>query len=116
MTELLTPEELPPTFEYPAEFVRIVELGLVNLEPWWIEGGNTLRQRASGLKLRYPTRALVPFASRQDNDDLACWDLSEPGRVVIVHDFARPGWEAQGEWPDFYSWLRQAVEDLIDWS
>lgn len=40
----------------------------------------------------YPGRSLVPFACRQDNDDVACWDLDQGrGRVVIVHDFKSPG-------------------------
>lgn len=113
MANLLPLSDLPDGFEYPAEFIRVVELGLIDLEPWWIFDGDQLWSRAEGLRSRYPDRRLVPFARRQDNDDVACWDLAE-GDVAIVHDFASPGWERRARFPDFYAWLRQAIEDLIE--
>ena len=72
-----------------------------------------MRDRFLGLRNRYPDRLLVPFAVRQDNDDVACWDIDQ-GNVAVVHDFASPGWERRGEFPGFYDWLRQAIEDLIE--
>ncbi|TLW94759.1 hypothetical protein FFT09_02475 [Saccharomonospora piscinae] len=113
MADLLTIAELPEGFDYPAEFIRVVELGLTDLEPWWIFDGDQLRRRAIGLRERYPARQLVPFARRQDNDDVACWDLDN-GNVAVVHDLASPGWEQRGGFPDFNAWLRQAIEDLIE--
>lgn len=112
MADLLPLTQLPDGFEYPREFVRVVELGLTNLEPWWIIEGELLRARFLGLAERYASRSLVPFAVRQDNDDIACWDL-ERRTVVVVHDFAAPGYEQRAELPDFYAWLRVAIEDLI---
>ncbi len=113
MTELLLSEELPDGFVYPALFVRVVELGLTRLEPWWVLDGESLRARLVGMRQRYPTRQLVPFAARQDRDDVACWD-GEPERVVIIHDFASPGWEFVREFDNFGEWLRSAIDDLID--
>jgi hypothetical protein len=112
VAELLSGDDLPQGFEYPHEFLRVVELGLTHLEPWWVIDGKMLRDRFTGLQRRYPNRRLVPFARRQDNDDVACWDL-DSGLVAIVHDFASPGWEQRAEFRDFYAWLRCAVEDLI---
>lgn len=63
----------------------------------------------------YPERALVPFARRQDNDDVACWEAGQGEQVFIVHDYASPGWERRGVYPNFYVWLRQAVEDMIEY-
>ena len=113
MADLLTTDDLPDGFIYPLQFVRVVELGLTNLEPWQIIDGDQLRNRLAGLRERYPQRSLVPFALRQDNDDVACWDTAA-GNVVIVHDFASPGWEQCSEFHDFYGWLRKAVEDFIE--
>ena len=112
MADLLTSLDLPAGFDYPPEFIRVVELGLTDLEPWWIFDGDLLRDRALGLRERYPARQLVPFARRQDNDDVACWDLGH-GDVVVIHDFASPGWEQRRVYLDFNAWLRQAIEDLI---
>ncbi len=112
MADLLGPAELPPGFAYPHEFLRVVDLGLVNLEPWWIFDGAPLRDRVVGLRKRFPDRVLVPFARREDNDDVACWEGAPP-RVVVIHDFASPGFEDRGGFADFNDWLRQAIEDLI---
>ena len=113
MADLLSLVDLPAGFTYPPEFIRVVELGLTNLEPWSILSGDLLRDRHIGLERRYPLRTLVPFARRQDNDDVACWDLNR-GTLVLVHDFAAPGSEHRGDFPDFYAWLRRAIEDLIE--
>jgi hypothetical protein len=44
---------------------------------------------------------------------VACWDLAQ-GNIVIVHDYAAPGWERRRpEFATFYDWFRQAVEDCI---
>ena len=113
MADLLSQRELPVGFAYPSTFLRVVELGLVNLEPWWIFDGAVLRDRLHGLKERYPDRALIPFARRDDNDDVACWDRKPP-RVVVIHDFASPGYESRGDFVDFNAWFRRAVEDFLD--
>lgn len=113
MTELLPIGDLPNGFTYPAEYIRTVELGLRNFEPWWIIDGRFLRDRFVGLKERYPELSLVPFAFREDNDDVACWDTVSRN-VVIIHDFASPGYERRAELVDFHAWLRLAVDDFIE--
>ena len=113
MAILLDVNSLPDGFEYPRQFIRVVELGLIDLEPWHILDGEHLFDRDRGLKTRYPTRVLVPFAERQDMDEVACWEPFTGDEVVIIHDYASPGWERRRTFATFYDWLRQAVEDLI---
>jgi hypothetical protein len=113
MADLLSTVDLPEGFEYPPEFIRVVELGLTSIEPWWIIDGDRLRSRFIGLRERYRKRSLVPFAVRQDNDDVACWDTMA-GNVAIVHDFASPQYEQRSEFDNFYAWFRQAIEDFIE--
>jgi hypothetical protein len=113
VADLLTAAELPDGFAYPAEFLRVVELGLMDLEPWYIFEGDDLRLRVAGLRKRY-ARSLVPFARRQDNDDIAVWDLDAAGTVAIVHDFASPGWEQRARLGSFRDWLHRAIDDLIE--
>jgi hypothetical protein len=115
MADLLTSAELPQGFVYPNNLVRAIDLGLKDFDLWWIFEGDLLRGRLSGLKKRYPTRRLVPFAKRQDNDDIACFDLDN-GKISVIHDFASPGWEQRGEgriFDTFEDWLRQAIEDML---
>jgi hypothetical protein len=109
---LLSEQELPQGFRYSYQFLRLVELGIVNLEPWYMLDGDRLRKRYQGLQERYSPRQLVPFAARGDNDDLACWDGAEE-RVHLVHDYASRGWEERKTYGDVYGWLRDAIEDLI---
>jgi hypothetical protein len=113
MADLLNVSDLPDGFFYPSGFIRVVELGLTNLEPWWILTGNLLRDRYQGIMRRYPGLSLVPFARRQDNDDVACWEV-KADKVVVIHDFADEVNLIRAEFKDFYAWLRQAVEDLIE--
>ena len=114
VAELLSVTDLPDRFVYPPEFVRVVELGLLSLEPWWVLVGERLHFTLNGLQKRYPKQIYIPFAARQDNDDIACW--TETAReVVVVHDFASAGFERQGGFPHFHAWLRAAVEDFIAW-
>ena len=114
MADLLLASELPVGFAYPDEFLRVVELGLTNLEPWSIMEGAQLRNRYHGIRDRYPSRMILPFARREDNDDVACWDVTSGG-VAIIHDFASPGMERREVFSSFNAWLRQAIEDLINY-
>lgn len=111
--ELLTENELPNGFVYPRELKRMLNLGLINLEPWHLLAGERLRFNMAGLAERYPKLKLIPFAYRQDNDDFACWQFEIPGTVFIIHDFAL-GHEHRGQFVDFYAWLRRAIEDFIE--
>jgi hypothetical protein len=112
--DLLSDKELPPGFNYPKAFQIHCRTGLTDLEPWHIFGGRPLRDAMAGLSQRYPTRMLIPFARRQDKDDIACWQVGSNEDVFIIHDFASPGWEERDRFPSFYDWLRRAVEDLIE--
>jgi hypothetical protein len=112
--ELFKEKELPPGFNYPRQFERAVKLGLKDLEPWYLLEGKPLRETMAGLAERYPERKLVPFARRQDNDDVACWKVGGSDEVFVIHDFASPGWEQREQFSNFYDWLRRAIEDFIE--
>ena len=48
MALLLTAADLPADFTYPRAFIRVVELGLTDLEPWEIVDGDALSRRFAG--------------------------------------------------------------------
>jgi hypothetical protein len=110
--ELLRPEDLDVDVAYPEGIGRVLAHGLVDLTPWHMMDRELAKQRVRGLRERY-RRKYVPFARRQDNDDIACIDPERPGRVVIVHDFASEGYELRQEFESFWDWFRAAVEDMI---
>ena len=109
---LLAPSDLDVALELPVELVRLVAQNVVDLTPWHVMPRELAIKRLRGLRQRY-SRKYVPFAYRQDNDDLACIDPAHPTEVVIVHDFASEGTEARQRLATFWDWFRQAVEDMI---
>ena len=111
--DLLTEDELPEDFRYPAPFNRVVAFSLIRLEPWLFLEGVPLREKFYGLAERYGKIRLVPFAVRVDNDDVACFEAGRGDAVFLIHDYASPGWELRAEFPTFFDWFRQAVEDFI---
>jgi hypothetical protein len=96
MIELLKEDERPDWFNYPQPFLRVVERNLVLIDPWWIFDGHFAAEKMNGLKDRYPTRNLVPFAKNQGNDDVACWEQGRLAQVVIVHELCRSRIGARG--------------------
>lgn len=105
----------PGWLAYPKSFCRLVEQGLINLTPWHLMEGERALRQAEGMAKRYPGRVLFPFAYRQDDDDVACWEMGHAERVFIVHDFASPGWEQREDYEDVWAWFRMAVGEMIDW-
>lgn len=112
--QLLNESELPIWFNYPQEFLRIVDQRLLDFDPWIVLQGGQLRTRFRGLQERYPERELIPFARREDNDDVACWDKGKEG-VVIIHDFSSSGYENKQDMNSFWDWLRSALEATIEY-
>jgi hypothetical protein len=35
--------------------------------------------------------------------------------VVVIHDFASPGYENKQEYNDFWAWFREAIEVMIEY-
>ncbi|MEC1179505.1 hypothetical protein P9B03_13485 [Metasolibacillus meyeri] len=109
------PEEfLEKRFKYPESYTKIIELNLVDFDYWYIMNEEQALKRLAGLRQRYPERYLVPFARRDDNDDIACFDLGEPEKVQIIHDFASSGYEQRRTYENLWEWLQEAVNELIE--
>jgi len=110
---LMTESERPGWFRYPFAFLRLLDQPIINFEPWHLMTRMEAATRLEGLKKRYPSRDLVPFARRQDNDDIACWMKGAADRVAIVHDFASPGYEQRAVFASTWEWFRAAIDDMI---
>ncbi len=106
--------KLPNEFSYPETLLKVVRLNLINLDPWVIMNSEQVILRLDGLKERYPTRVLIPFARRLDNDDLACFELMKGESVQVIHDFASAGYEQRKEFTDFWDWFREAINEMIE--
>jgi len=109
---ILHQSELPEGFSYPESFLKAVKYNLVNLPPWHIKDRLWVLSRLAGLRQRYPTRVLIPFAARRDNDDIACFELGKGEEVQGIHDLASAGWEQRQTFPDFWAWFSFILEEF----
>ena len=108
---MFEPTDLDVQVKLPEGLLRIVNQNLTDLTPWHVMPRDLAVQRLRGLRLRY-SHKYVPFARRQDNDDLACLDPGHPGEIVVIHDFASEGTELRKRFDSFWDWFRAAVEDM----
>jgi len=118
MYELLNQDLLPEWFEYPEKLSELLNNDEIDFGPWQLLHGKWLNVRFAGLKQRYPNLELIPFARRLDDDDVACFDISEKRsvpKVRIIHDFASSGWEERGSFENFDMWLQVVKELARDW-
>ncbi len=100
-------------FQYPQSIIKAVELNLVDFEFWYFMDEEKVESRINGLKKRYPGRKLIPFARRDDCDDIACFEVGKGEAVQIIHDFASEGYEQREEYKNFWDWMKTAIDELI---
>lgn len=101
-------------FQYPNEFIKLKKLGLVDFEYWYFFNDETLQIRLKGLSERYPNRELVPFARRDDCDDIACFENGKGNSVQIIHDYSSEGYEQVKEYNDFWAWFKDAINEMMN--
>ena len=92
---------------------KLLELGMVDMDRWVLLSEEEAAGYSQDLKKRYPNRTLYPFAGFTENDDIACFEKGQGRRVVVVHDLASEGWERRQEYEDFWEWLRDAINYMI---
>jgi hypothetical protein len=87
------------------------------LQPWYF----THEDQCFWANEHWPSicdRKLFVFARRQDNDDLACFDVDERGiatQIVIIQGWTAAGFKVIQEFPDFWEWLKAVVDDIAEW-
>lgn len=101
-------------FSYPEEFLYIIDLNLINFEIWSFFSYESALSRMKGLKTRYPEGKVVPFAKRNDNDDIACFDI-ETREVFVIHDFSCDGYKNRKVYRDFQTWFKVCIDDMFEY-
>ena len=90
-----------------------IQVNLLDFEFRYLMPNEQVSTRINGLMKRYPNRRLVPFARRDDRDDIACFEVGKEPKVQIIHDFASEGYEQRDEYECFWDWMKMAVDELI---
>jgi len=114
MNNLGDVENLFDDFHWPEALLKVIRLNLIDYEYWYLMTADQIFRRREGLLKRYPKRNLIPFAKRDDNDDIACFVIEFGDRVFIVHDFASEGYEQRQEYDSFWSWFNGAISEMIN--
>jgi hypothetical protein len=112
---ILPESERPEWLHYPQELLDLVRSGRMPLVPWHLDradaAASTYRRFQSHLG-----RDLVPFAFRQDREDLACFEKGSGEKVLVIHDNTDPGYEDEGEYATFSHWLRDVEAEAAEWA
>lgn len=112
-------------YEPPAEYIWTATHGIIGfaefsqLEPWHL----CFVEEILPLAKRWPTfraqHEYLPFARRQDRDELACFKLRNgklDGYCILSYELGPPlHWETLNEYQSFWEWLRSAIGDVEDW-
>lgn len=115
MLQLINQKDLPKKFTYPNSIYKLIECNLINFDVWYFMDKNSAKLRLDGLKQRYPSRNLIPFARRGDCDDIACFEVGKGEKVYVIHDFASNGYEQRAEFDSIWSWLKYVINIMIDY-
>ena len=110
--ELFNVKQIYKEFKYPASFIKAIDLNLVDFDFWYFMTREQVSIRINGLIKRYPNRKLIPFARRDDSDDIACFEVGKDSKIQIIHDFASEGYEQRGEYNNLWDWMKAAIEEL----
>lgn len=108
--------KLPDWLILPNEYKILIDENLELLPPWFLLRGEMLREKYEGLKDRYPSRKVFPFARRADNDDVACWEKNSYPQVTIIHDYANYGYEGGLSTLKFEDWLKYTIDCYIEYT
>ena len=98
-------------FIYPSNYLNLLELNLIDYEEWFFLNPTQVAIRIEGLQQRYPHRKLIPFARREDNDDIACFEVGKKDSVQIIHDFASEGYEQKKQYDKFIDWYNDIKKE-----
>jgi hypothetical protein len=105
MIKYPTKNDFPNWVALPKRYFAMILESNEKYLPWHLFDLDNYKFRMNGLKKRFPERTLVPFARHDYSDDIACWELNRPGIIVIIHDYASPGYENRHEFESFDNWF-----------
>jgi hypothetical protein len=112
-------------FEVPRGYLWLLERDLVSFEPFGKLQPWYYMDAASAFSptTRWPngpaSARLESFARRQDNDELACFEIAEDGAaggVVVINGWTPAGYDVLSRHSDFWQWLKTVIDDIAEWS
>jgi len=107
---------LPVGFRFPESYLFLLEKRPPDIEPWeWLASYKELSiSWMNIIKKQFPYRTVIPFAKRDDSDDVSCFDGTDTSgnpKIIFIHTFCSPGSENRGEANNFDDWLEVTKEE-----
>lgn len=98
---------------YPEAIERLIALGLVNFDLWYLMGTKQTVQIGEQLREQYRNEKWIPFARRGDNEDIACFEVDSGQKVVVLRSYELLGYRQCAVYDSVWDWFRDAIEVMI---
>jgi hypothetical protein len=125
MNHLLSNEDLPEGFRYPAAFLQMMsQPELPDYGPWWFFAAQPreMQEWFEMARVDYPSHLLIPFAKYDTYEDVACFDgtdhSGDPSIYIAHFEAESPDPEAVPHFtklPNFGAWIEEATRDAEQW-
>ena len=111
--EVLKTEDFEFAFNYPEALERLVALKLINFDLWYLMSREQSVVILKQLKMNCNSKGLIPFARRGDNEDIACFEIQNNEKVVVLKNCEYLGYQQRQVFDSVWDWFRDAIEIMI---
>jgi len=111
--EILNTDDFELVFHYPDALERLIALKLINFDLWYLMTREQSEVILRQLKMNCNRKGLIPFARRGDNEDIACFEIGNNEKVVVLKTCEFLGYRPRQVFDSVWDWLRDAIEIMI---
>jgi len=111
--EILETGNLEFIFDYPEALERLVALKLINFDLWYLMSKEQSMVILRQMKMNCNRKDLIPFARRGDNEDVACFEIGNNEKVVVLRNCEHLGYRPRQVFDSVWDWFRDAIEIMI---
>jgi len=110
--------------DFPSSYSWIVDRHLVGfapftqLQPWFFIEKKSQFYLMDRFQ-NYSELNGIAFARRQDNDLLACYQITTAQplkKIVVVNGWTASGFDVVCEHASIWDWLKSSIDDVANWS
>lgn len=111
--EMICTNDFEFIIKYPDALERLISLKLINFDLWYLMTKEQATVILEQLKRQCSSTELIPFARRGDTEDIACFEIRNNEKVVVLKKCEYLGYRPRQEYGSVWDWFRDAVETMI---